>query len=835
MLSTSTKVAFGYVLLVALLLGAVRYIYRQMALLAEPAGVEEAVNSRRHTTHHLISQLYEAEIIGQTLQMGRLNEYPRYQQAMNEAGITVDSLRMQLADTLQQARLDTVRMLLRSKERNMRLVLATLRQSPTDELYRQQLDSLISQQDSILRNATHLQRRVVTHQNTYTIRHKRKPFFERVKDVFAPGKNDSTLVNNVIEEVYTDTIDEIFNPMDTIANMLTGIHDKVFQTRQEYQRTLESRLHRLHIAGSNLGKRVNQLLESIEQDEQAAARKRLQQEQSIRQHAAQTVGIIATLAVVLVLVFFIVVWRDLTRSTHYRRELEKSKQYAENLLVAREKLMLTITHDIKAPAGSIIGYIDLLVRLVKDKRQLFYLSNMKSSARHLLELVTSLLDYHRLEAGKMDLHPVAFNPRQLFADIYNGFLPLAESKGLELHLEDNLSSSLILEGDSFRIRQIAENLLSNALKFTSSGRIVLSFGFQDGAFKFCVIDTGCGMTQEEQERIFQEFTRLSSAQGQEGFGLGLSITRKLVELLQGEIHVESIPGRGSTFFVSIPLSVSAVSAAAEEEQRSEAVWARKALRILLVDDDRIQMNLTEALLNSVLAPRGAQGEGCRPEIVCCPHPEEVFELLRSHPFDIIFTDIQMPAMNGFELLQNLRYMNLPQARQIPVVAITARGDLSEADFLAKGFAGMLQKPFNRSDLQRVLTEVFHAETDFPDAGTVAAEAFPVKGIYNWASLTAFSADDSDAKREIIRTFASETEKNLLRMKQAVAGRDMGGLCSVAHKMLPTFVMIEAKEAVAALLWLEEKRGKAVSWEEAEEKARQAMAEAGKVLSDLPAV
>ena len=323
MLSTSTKVAFGYVLLVALLLGAVRYIYRQMALLAEPAGVEEAVNSRRHTTHHLISQLYEAEIIGQTLQMGRLNEYPRYQRAMNEAGITVDSLRMQLADTLQQARLDTVRMLLRSKERNMRLVLATLGQSPTDELYRQQLDSLISQQDSILRNATHLQRRVVTHQNTYTIRHKRKPFFERVKDVFAPGKNDSTLVNNVIEEVYTDTIDEIFNPMDTIANMLTGIHDKVFQTRQEYQRTLESRLHRLHIAGSNLGKRVNQLLESIEQDEQAAARKRLQQEQSIRQHAAQTVGIIATLAVVLVLVFFIVVWRDLTRSTHYRRELEK--------------------------------------------------------------------------------------------------------------------------------------------------------------------------------------------------------------------------------------------------------------------------------------------------------------------------------------------------------------------------------------------------------------------------------------------------------------------------------------------------------------------------------
>ena len=180
--------------------------------------------------------------------------------------------------------------------------------------------------------------------------------------------------------------------------------------------------------GTNLSKRVNQLLESIEQDELSAAYHRLQQDRSIRQQAAQTMGIIATLAVILVLVFFIIIWRDLTRSNHYRRELEKSKLYAENLLVAREKLMLTITHDIKAPAGSIIGYIDLLVRLVKDKRQLFYLSNMKSSAKHLLDLVTSLLDYHRLEAGKMDLHSVVFNPHELFGDIYNSFLPLVEKK-----------------------------------------------------------------------------------------------------------------------------------------------------------------------------------------------------------------------------------------------------------------------------------------------------------------------------------------------------------------------------------------------------------------------
>ena len=673
MLSTSSKIACGYILLIALLLGAIVYIYRQMNLLIEPAGVEESINNRRHTTHHLISKLYEAEIIGQTLHVGRIYEYPRYKKAMKEVGIALDSLQAQLTDTLQQARLDTVRTLLHNKEQNMRLVLEALRQSPPDELYRQQLDSLIAQQDSILKNATHLRRKVITHQNTYTIHHRRKPFFKRVKDVFAPGKADSTLVNNVIEEVYTDTIDEVFNPIDTIANMLTGIHDKVFQTRQEQQRMLTNRTNRLHIAGTNLSKRVNQLLESIEQDELSAAYHRLQQDRSIRQQAAQTMGIIATLAVILVLVFFIIIWRDLTRSNHYRRELEKSKLYAENLLVAREKLMLTITHDIKAPAGSIIGYIDLLVRLVKDKRQLFYLSNMKSSAKHLLDLVTSLLDYHRLEAGKMDLHSVVFNPHELFGDIYNSFLPLVEKKGLELNLKENLPASLNVEGDPFRIRQIAENLLSNALKFTA---------------------------------IFQEFTRLSSAQGQEGFGLGLSITNKLVDLLKGNIEVESSPGEGSTFKISIPLPLSD-NAPLSEPKAFVPIRASRALRILLIDDDRIQMNLTEALLNNVLAARDS---GNKPEIYCCEQPAEVFDLLHEHVFDVIFTDIQMPAMNGFELLRSLRYMNIPQAKNVPVVAITARGDLTEADFREKGFSGMLQKPFNRSDLQQVLTEVLSGIT-----------------------------------------------------------------------------------------------------------------------------
>ena len=345
MFSTSSKIACGYILLIALLFGAIGYIYRQMNLLTEPTGLEETINSRRRSTHQVISKLYEAEIIGQTLHVGRLHEYPRYKKAMREVGSAIDSLQILLTDTLQLARLDTVRSLLQEKERNMRSVLEALRQNPTDELYRQQLDSLISQQDSLLSNATRVKRKVITHHNSYTIHHKKKGFFKRLKDVFAPGKEDSTQVSNVVQEVFTDTIDEIYSPVDTIANMLTGIHDKVLQTQQQQQRTLNARTNRLRIAGSNLSKRVNQLLESIELDEQSASHKKLEQELYIRNQAAWTMATISILAVILVLVFFAIIWRDITRSNHYRKELEKAKLYAENLLVAREKLMLTITHD----------------------------------------------------------------------------------------------------------------------------------------------------------------------------------------------------------------------------------------------------------------------------------------------------------------------------------------------------------------------------------------------------------------------------------------------------------------------------------------------------------
>lgn len=804
MFSTSSKIVFGYIVLVGLLMGAFTYTIQQMNLLTTPTNLRDQLDHRRHITHRIISQLYDAEIIGQTLRTGNLDEYHHYLKAMKEVNASIDTLEIILTDTLQQARLDTVRTLLRNKQWNMYAVLEAMRNTPTDQIYQEQLDSLIAQQDSLL-STPHVRRKVITHHNSYTIHHKKKGFFKRLADVFAPGKEDSTQVSNVIQEEYTDTLDEVYSPIDTISHMITGIQHKVFQTRQKETEMLNTRINSLRIVGSGLSQRVNQLLENIEHDEQEAARVKLMQEEEIRKNAAKTMAHIAIAAFILVLVFSVVIARDITRNNHYRKELEKAKLYAENLLVAREKLMLTITHDIKAPAGSIIGYIDLLIRLVNDKRQQFYLSNMKSSAQHLLALVTSLLDYHRLEAGKMDLHPVTFNPHELLTNIYNSFLPLAEKKELQLTLKEKLPETLNLEGDPFRIRQITENLLSNALKFTAAGEITLQAEYHGNQFVLRVSDTGCGMTEKEQEKIFKEFTRLRSAQGQEGFGLGLSITRKLVELLGGKIEIESTPGKGSTFQVSMPLpSISSKTFHGTTPTTTQV--SERLLRILIIDDDRIQMHLTEAMLHNL----EEEFEGLKIKTVCCEHPEELVTELQNGKFDLVFTDIQMPAMNGFELLKHLRSLHFAQAQSIPLIAITARGDMDETDFQRKGFAGMLQKPFSQSDLCRILTHVFSLQTNeaaLPtQTGIPSSPKLEEEKSYNFSPLTAFSEDDPKAAREILQTFAQETRKNLKKIQDAMQMEDMESLCAVAHKMLPTFIMIEARKAIPSLQWLEQQRG-----------------------------
>lgn len=810
--SIKIKVAIGYLLLTIVLLFSVWFVYCEMEKLSEPDDSETELNAKRLATNNTLAKLYQMEVIGQSLSAGRLNDYPLYKKAMTEALASIDSLKIFVSDSMQLQRIDSISLLLNRKGRNMISLLKAMDNSSSDQLYQENIERIITEQDSLL-TQQRVQKKVVVHQNSYKVQEqKKKGFFKRLADAFSPDKHDTTTVTNTSQEFLTDTLVQVYNPADTVVGILKSIQIKMNDKRQERIELMRNKANNLRYNGQILTTKINQIIRDFEEEEVNRSLLKLEQNRIIRQRSMQTIGGIAIGSALLASFFLILIWRDITRSNRYRRELEVAKQRAEDLLVTREKLMLTITHDIKAPIGSVMGYIELLSRLTTEERQKFYLNNMKSSSEHLLKLVSDLLDFHKLDSNKMEINRVTFNPSQLFSEIKVSFDPIAARKNLKLNcrISPELDGHFI--SDPFRIRQVADNLLSNAMKFTKEGEVSLIVSYADSMLSFAVEDSGKGISEEEKKKIFQEFIRLSNAQGEEGFGLGLSITQKLVILLEGSIDVDSVVGKGSRFEVKIPLfPVAGEFIDLKQEDAKEITAINTNLRLLLIDDDKIQLELTAAMLKQQNI-----------DSVCCERPDELIAALKNEHFDLLLTDVQMPALNGFELLNLLRRSEIPQAVTIPVVAVTARSDMKEQDFVEKGFIGCLHKPFSINDLCRMLSLL--SSDSLRETNPLVEKQLPLSGSeLNFSALTTFSEDDPDAAAEILKTFISETRKNKSMLEQALQECDAERIAALSHKMLPLFKMINATKSIEFLLWLEARRGVAFS-EEMRTKTHAALSE-----------
>ena len=701
---------------------------------------------------------------------------------------------LSVADDQQNLRTDSLLTLLHEKDQNTIQMLRVLSEANDSLLSASEIEEIISEQDSVI-TQQRVQHRVITKRDSLITTPKKKGFFKRLAEVFSPSKQDSAVLVNTSLEVATDTILQPTTSKDSLQQKIRmATEEKRLQRKKTIRRT-STKYQRMN---TRLTAQMDSLIKQYEEDMTLRARQDAELQQEVRMRSARIIGGIAVGAVLLSAFFLILIMRDISRSNRYRQQLEVANKRAEDLLVAREKLMLAITHDFKAPLGSIMGYTELLSRLTEDERQRFYLDNMKSSSEHLLKLVSDLLDFHRLDLNKAEVNRVTFNPSQLFDEIYVSFEPLTATKGLALqcHVAPELNGRYI--SDPLRLRQIVNNLLSNAVKFTQKGEISLTAGYDSSKLTIAIADTGKGMASEDRERIFQEFTRLSGAQGEEGFGLGLSIVKKLVALLEGTIDVQSTLGKGSCFTVTLPLYPVGKSIAESESPESENVDATeesaaippmKVIRVLLIDDDKIQLNLTAAMLKQ---------HGI--DAVCCEQLEQLIEQLRSSVFDVLLTDIQMPAINGFDLVKLLRASNIPQAKTIPVIAVTARSEMDKAALHEHGFAGCLHKPFTVKELLMTVNE---GQLSVDEAHIT--EDMATAGI-NFSALTAYSEDDPEAASSIIQTFIEETGKNIERMQQALNDKEVDGIAAMAHKLLPLFTMIGADETITPLKWLEACRG-----------------------------
>lgn len=780
------KVIMGYLLLIVIAVCSVVYIYQ---IVEQIAGEEEPDTKARQKVYlvtNTLSLLYESEALGQLVGMPQ-NDVKHFNRTLNKAHRNMDSLRVLISDSVQLLKIDTIDMLLRQKRRNTSRLLETWKEVNTEHLYTLNIEKVIAQQDTFIQQLE-IKEHVVVKQDTVLNPVKPRGFFRRLADAFSPGRPDTSIVVNTTRQIVTDTLVNAFNPSDTIVSVLKSIQDSVADQRKLLSEQLLDRAANLRYNNSIVTSKINQILRDIEEEEVNASLERMQGKQQLLRETSLLIAGIAIVSVVIVIIFIFMITRDISKSKYYRMQLEKAKQYAEDLLHSREKMMLTISHDIRAPLSSIIGYIDLLMRRHPDERQQYYLENMSGSASHILSLVNDLLDFHRLESGQMEIQRIPFSVSTLFNEIYTSFRPIAEAKSLEfvLNLKEAGSDKLYVS-DPIRIRQVVGNLLSNAIKFTREGRVVMVVSVNaltgnSAQLNVIVSDSGPGIPEEEQERIFGEFTRLSVSEKAEGFGLGLSITRKMTVLMGGSLSLKSVVGKGCDFTIELPITVADVQVLpiAEESvaEPETPAFSGRDIYCLLVDDDPLQLALTEEYLRQNHV-----------EVVSCTDPFAVTGLLEKNAFDVIITDIQMPGMDGFQLLAQIRSSYMQGMDKIPVIALSASVENEHDHYLESGFTGFLNKPFTARQLITLLNKLLSTKIE------VTTE-------FKFDSLTAFAGEDKDASNSILSTFIYETGKSNDLLEASLNDGNREQSAKLSHKMVPLFTMLGATSLVEKLRSIE---------------------------------
>jgi len=518
-----------------------------------------------------------------------------------------------------------------------------------------------------------------------------------------------------------------------------------------------------------------------------------------RERALQRSFRIAVIATVLglgiVVLFTFLIHKDYWQVQNYRRQLEKQKGITESLLKSREQLISTVGHDLRTPLNAISGYSELMEATSLNPKQRDYLTHLRSATGYVDRLVTDLLDFSKLASGRLKIDEVAFSLPGIIRETSENLEKIyAGKKGISLILEIAPELERPVVSDPFRIRQILSNLIGNAFKFTQQGTIMVRAGCsppRSGMLraKIEVIDSGIGIPKHKQEIIFQEFQQADEQVEKTygGYGLGLTISKKLAELLGGSLEVRSKPGKGSTFTLQIPLRI-APDRQAQEKSASPTGKAKES--ILIFDDDPAMLQLLEDMCQSL-----GMSAITYSDFNELPRDREI-------SYGLVLTDIQMPAADGFEVLRRLKSNEYSHYTGQPIIAMTGRRHVNLDSYRKKGFADVLQKPFRKQTFEQVLQRLGRIPGPVDPPGHYPVAAGASNGLFSLDAIRSFLGDDSADWAGILETFIRETRLNLKRLKKAVNSEEWEEMQRIAHRMLPMFRQLQAIKCIGDLEILE---------------------------------
>lgn len=680
----------------------------------------------------------------------------------------------------------TMTSLLKEEQKNLKQLSDAMAGKSTSNYLQDKVKSLNTGKDSIVVHSKAPQ----THEakkTTVEVMKTRRGFFRRLADAFKKEHAETLSIKQDSNRAIIDSITTPVNVAENVANILDQIDKKEKVATQDHKESINKEMEDLKIVSTKLALRSAKQLSDVHQRERDSMQKAINKAMAARRQLLWQIGLLTlvTLLAIIVMIWFI--WRDARKERIYRENLEAANEEIQRIMNQRERLLLTITHDIKAPAASISGFIDLMKEYVTEAQGMECLQNIKNSAAHLSRLVASLLDYHQLENGLMKVQPVSFSPAQLVKESVEGMRLRAKEKGLSISYEmtmgmkkeanqENETDKELFLADAFRIRQILDNLVSNAIKYTDHGSVNIEARVSKIMGKLTltmsVKDTGKGMTDEEKQKVFQAFTRLKSAQGIEGTGLGLSITQELVSLLGGEILLRSTLGKGSNFIVTLPIepapkddSQEDIKQTSDHQEAKDSDNKKKAQqefanhKVLILDDDKLQLQLLQEMLRRIA--------GDSWQVFACNHVIDALTILHYEQPALMLMDIEMPEMNGTEMITHINHTNMT------VIAMTAHDTSIREQLIKAGFDDCLFKPFSIEKLSAILGIDSEPQSHFD-------------------ALLAFAEGDEEAAKEILNTVKQELAEHLKNLKEAMEGDSLSidKIGKAAHKLLPIASMMQ---------------------------------------------
>lgn len=555
----------------------------------------------------------------------------------------------------------------------------------------------------------------------------------------------------------------------TITTQLHSLNREVIRKQSDHIRKLSETVDSLATRNVRLNKQLQTIIRAIDERVQIDLQQREDWIKSTRKQTATIMGGLTISIFLLLVASYLIIHKNITRIVKFKGDttslIRKQKQMlAENeeLLNARQKMMHTITHELRIPLSSIIGYAGLLEDETDEKVQQEYMGNIKQAAERMTSQLNSLLSFFRLDCGKEEVNLALFRLTDIAETLEAEFRTQIEAKdvGFVVH---NCEDYVVI-GDKERIIQIGDNLLSNALKFTDSGVITLDATYKNGTYNLIVTDSGTGMPKGELRRVFKSFERLSNAATQDGFGLGLSIVDNLVRLLGGKIRINSDVGIGTDVSVDIP--VTRTDERLLNKSQEEKIYPKRNYSVVAIDNNVITLNMIKAMF-------------AKCDVACdtCVHAGELIELIRNKRYDLLITDLRMPGHNGYDILELLRTSNVNNSKTIPVIVATASGSCTKEELLEKGFSDCIFKPFSKQDLLDI------ADRNIADKEENDDEP-------DFTAILAYGDEE-----EMLDKVISVTEQDMQNFKNAAELKDLKELDELIHHLRSSWVILNMDKSL----------------------------------------